>query len=53
MKTMEEKMGFHPTLQYKTFPEHMFSIPIDLFSTWHDMSDNLSNLRKYLVKYEI
>lgn len=53
VKTMEEKMGFHPTLQYKTFPEHMFGIPMDIYSAWHDMSDNLSNLRKYLVKYEI
>ncbi len=53
VKTMEEKLGFHPTIDYKTFPEHMFGIPMDIYSTWHDMSDNLSNLRKYLIKYEI
>ena len=50
---MEEKFGFHPTIEYKTFPEHMFGIPMDIYSTWHDMSGNLSNLRKYLLKYEM
>ena len=53
VKMMEEKFGFHPTIEYKTFPEHMFGIPMDIYSTWHDMSGNLSNLRKYLLKYEM
>lgn len=52
VKMMEEKLGFHPTIEYKSFPEHMFGIPIDIYSTWHDMSDNLSNLKNYFIKYE-
>lgn len=53
VKMMEEKLGFHPTLEYKWFNDCSFSIPMDIYSTWHDMSENLPNLKKYLMKYEM
>ncbi len=50
VEKMKEKFGFHPTLEYERFNECMFSIPIELYSTWHDMSDNLSNLRGHIIE---
>ncbi len=47
---MNEKFGFHPTIKYERFNEIMFSIPIDLYSTWHDISDNPLKLREHIEK---
>ena len=52
VERMQKELGFHPTLEYNYFNDCTFSIPIEIYSAWHDMSDNLGNLRKYIEKYE-
>ncbi len=50
---IQEKLGFHPSVEYDCFFESSFEIPIELFSEWYSIEDSPRLVRKYILENEM